>query len=463
VRPSRPEPPQAQPDAPQAQPDAPQAQPDAPQAPGHSASSRGSGTAQGQRRPGAGDDHGCHILHIDMDAFYASVEVRDRPELQGKPVIVGAAGTRGVVLSATYPARAFGVRSAMPVTRARRICPQAIFIPPRHDVYAAVSREVMAIFRSVTPEVEPLSLDEAFLDVSGALRRLGPPAGIGELIRATVREQQGITCSVGVASCKFVAKLASARCKPDAQLVVPADRVLEFLHPLPVAALWGVGEQTGQILARLGLRTVGDIAHTPVATLQRELGTAAGTHLSALAWGRDDRPVVPGVPDKSVGAEETFPSDVDDPEVIRRELLRLSERTARSLRAGGSVARTVVVKLRLANFRTITRSRTLPEPTDVAQRIYATAVALYEGSGLDARARLRLVGVRASGLLPAAGAAAQQSFWDRQVSWRDAERAMDRITSRFGTGTIRPAALVRPAGEDGDLRPGSRPGPPARG
>lgn len=411
----------------------------------------------------AADDTGCHILHIDMDAFYASVEIRDRPELHGLPVIVGATGTRGVVLSASYPARALGVRSAMPVTRARRLCPQAVFIGPRHGVYAAVSREVMAIFRSVTPEVEPLSLDEAFLDVSGAIRRLGPPALIGEQIRAIVRDQQGISCSVGVSSCKFVAKLASARCKPDGMCVVPADQILEFLHPLPVAALWGVGETTGQVLARLGLRTVGDIAHTPEATLQRELGQAAGTHLAALAWGRDERPVVPTTPDKSVGAEETFPADVDDPDLIRRELLRLSERTARSLRAGGSMARTVVVKLRLANFRTITRSRTLPEPTDVAQKIYATAVALYAASGLAEGARLRLVGVRASGLVPAAGAATQPDFWERQASWRDAERAMDRIAGRFGTGMVRPAALVQPAGEDGGPPPGVPPagGPPS--
>lgn len=404
----------------------------------------------------AADDAGCHILHIDMDAFYASVEIRDRPELAGLPVIVGATGTRGVVLSASYPARALGVRSAMPITRARRLCPHAAYIAPRHNIYAAVSREVMAIFRSVTPAVEPLSLDEAFLDVSGAIRRLGPPAGIGEQIRATVREQQGITCSVGVASCKFVAKLASARCKPDGLCVVPAGQILEFLHPLPVAALWGVGEQTGQVLARLGLRTVGDIAHTPAATLQRELGAAAGAHLAALAWGRDERPVVTTTPDKSVGAEETFASDVDDPEVIRRELLRLSERTARSLRAGGSMARTVVVKLRLANFKTITRSRTLPEPTDVAQKIYATAVALYSAAGLDARARLRLVGVRATGLVPAASSASQPAFWERQVSWRDAERAVDRIAGRFGAGAVRPAALVRPAGQEG-----SPPRPPA--
>jgi DNA polymerase IV len=397
-----------------------------------------------------GDDAGCHILHADMDAFYASVEIRDRPELAGLPVIVGG-GSRGVVLSASYPARAFGVRSAMPVTRARRLCPQAVFVPPRRGAYSAASREIMAVFRTVTPEVEPLSLDEAFLNVAGAVRRLGPPAQIATRIRASILEQQGLTCSVGVANCKFVAKLASALSKPDGLCLVPAGQVLEFLHPLPVSALWGVGEQTGQLLARLGLRTVGDIAHTPVATLQRELGTAVGAHLANLAWGRDERPVVPAVQEKSVGAEETFATDVDDPEEIRRELLRLSGRTAQGLRSSHSLARTVVIKLRLANFKTITRSRTLPEPTDVAQRIYTTACALYEGSGLDSRARLRLVGVRASGLVPVTRAATQLALGERPAAWRDAEQAVDKIAGRFGPDSVRPAALVRPA----DQRPAS--------
>src|ERR1700749_2257462 len=202
-----------------------------------------------------------------MDAFYASVELRDRPELRGTPVVVGGLGARGVVLSATYEARAFGVRSAMPVSRARRLCPQAVFIPPRHGLYGEVSKEVMAIFLAVTPDVEPLSLDEAFLDVSGALRRLGSPARIAELIRAQVREQQGITCSVGVAPCKFVAKIASAHCKPDGLLVVPVTGLLDFLHPLPASALWGVGDRAEEVLARLGLRTVGDMAHVPRAPL----------------------------------------------------------------------------------------------------------------------------------------------------------------------------------------------------
>jgi DNA polymerase IV len=388
------------------------------------------------------DDTGCHVLHVDMDAFYASVEVRDQPALAGRPVVVGGGGNRGVVLSATYEARAFGIRSAMPVIRARRLCPQAIFVPPRHREYAAASKEVMAIFGSVTPVVEPLSLDEAFLDVSGAVRLLGAPAGIGAQIRAAVAEQQGITCSVGVAPSKFVAKIASARCKPDGLLVVPRAGVVDFLHPLPVAALWGVGERTGEVLARLGLRTVADIAHTPVTALQRELGVAQGTHLAALAWGRDARRVTPHVPDKSVGAEETFEVDVADPERIRRELLRLSGRTANGLRSGGHVARTISIKIRLANFKTMTRSRTLAHPTDIAREIYATACTLYAGAGLDSSARLRLVGVRASGLIPAAGAATQPTLDERPAGWREAEQALDLIARRFGANAVRPAALV---------------------
>jgi DNA polymerase IV len=397
------------------------------------------------------DDSGCHILHVDMDAFYASVEIRDRPELANRPVIVGGTGGRGVVLSASYQARVFGVRSAMPVGQAQRMCPQAIFVAPRHREYAAASKEIMAIFATVTPEVEPLALDEAFLDVAGAQRRLGAPAGIARSIRAVVAEQQGITCSVGVAPTKFVAKIASGRCKPDGMLIVPRDGVLDFLHPLPVAALWGVGARTGEVLARLGLHTVGDIAHTPQDTLQRELGVAHGSHLAALAWGRDERRVTSHVAEKSIGAEETFAADIDDPERIRRELLKLSGRTAQSLRAAGCMALTVSVKLRLASFKTMTRSRTRPYPTDVAHEIYATACSLYESSGLDHGAQLRLVGVRVSGLVPVTGANAQLTFDDRPVGWREAEQAVDEIARRFGSSAVRPAALVqdseRPARE----------------
>jgi len=391
----------------------------------------------------AGDDTGCTVLHVDMDAFYASVELRERPELRGTPVIVGGGGSRGVVLSATYEARTYGVASAMPMMRARRLCPQAVVIAPDHAAYSRVSAGVMEVFRSVTPLVEPLSLDEAFLDVRGAARRLGGPRVVGEWIRATVEDEQGITCSVGVASTKFVAKLASAHCKPDGLLVVPATRVVEFLHPLSVAALWGVGEKTENVLRQLGLHTVGDLANTSPATLQRALGSAVGAHLSALAWGRDARRVTPLEPDKSVGAEETFAGDVDDPVVVHRELLRLSERTATRLRAAGQVGRTVSIKIRFSDFTTITRSRTLGEATDVGRTVYETALSLYDALGLE-RARLRLVGVRVGGIADAVGQSHQLLLGERDTGWREAEQAVDKATRRFGTGAVRPAVLVDP-------------------
>src|SRR5436190_5428574 len=389
-----------------------------------------------------GDDAGCTVLHIDMDAFYASVELISRPELKGTPVIVGG-GSRSVVLSATYEARRFGVHSAMPMTRARRLCPQATVVEPSPGLYSRVSAGVMEIFRSVTPLVEPLSLDEAFLDVAGAVRRLGRPREIGQLIRDRVADEQGITCSVGVATTKFVAKLASTRSKPDGMLVVPASGVVAFLHPLPVGALWGVGEKTEKELTRLGLHTVGDIAHTPRNTLVRALGQAAGSHLHALSWGRDERRVVAHEPDKSIGAEETFSRDVDDPDVVRRELLRLAERTAARLRTAGLAGRTVSVKIRFADFTTITRARTLPEPTDVAAVLYATARQLYEALGLD-RARLRLVGIRVEGLVESELAPHQLLLGERAQGRREVEQAADRAARRFGDGTVRPASLVDP-------------------
>ena len=411
--------------------------------------SRGSVPPVGPPTGPPGDDAGCPVLHVDMDAFYASVSLLARPDLRGQPVIVGGGGTRGVVLSATYEARVHGVHSAMPMMRARRMCPQAIVLAPDHDAYARASHGVMEVFRSITPLVEPISLDEAFLDVRGAARRLGGPCQIGEWIRATVEDEQGITCSVGVASTKFVAKLASARCKPDGLLVVPADGVVAFLHPLPVGALWGVGGKTEQVLSALGLHTVGDLAHTPVTTLERALGPAAGRHLSALAWGRDDRSVVPHEPDKSIGAENTFGTDVDDPAVIARELLRLSERTAARLRASAQVGRTVSIKVRFADFTTITRSRTLPESTDVGRVVYDTATALYDALGLE-RARIRLVGVRVEGVSDAAGAQHQLALGEREHGWRDAEQAVDRAARRFGPGSVRPATLVDPSGSAGN-------------
>jgi DNA polymerase-4 len=405
---------------------------------------------------GRGDDTGCTVLHVDMDAFYASVSLLTRPELAGTPVIVGGRGTRGVVLSATYEARRFGVHSAMPITRARRMCPQATVVEPDHAAYARVSAGVMEIFRGVTPLVEPLSLDEAFLDVAGAVRRLGSAAGIGELVRARVHDEQGITCSVGVATTKFVAKLASTRAKPDGLLVVPRDHVIEFLHPLPVGALWGVGQKTEEQLTRLGLRTVGDLARIPVATLERALGPAAGRHLSELSWGRDPRSVEAHEPDKSIGAEETFGTDVDDPDVVRRELLRLSERVGARMRSQAYKGRTVSIKVRFADFTTITRSRTLRDPTDVTREVYATALSLYEALGLD-RARLRLVGVRVEGLVDAAQAEEQLVLGAPERGWRDADAAVDRAARRFGRGAVRPAALVTPGSDDPVQRSGAGP------
>ncbi|MDP5094837.1 MAG: DNA polymerase IV, partial [Candidatus Nanopelagicales bacterium] len=361
------------------------------------------------------------------------------------PVIVGG-GQRGVVLSGTYEARALGIHSAMPMSRARRIAPQAIVIEPHHERYAEVSAGIMAIFSSVTPIVEPLSLDEAFLNVSGALRRLGSATAIAELIRARVYDEQRITCSVGVASTKFVAKLASTQAKPDGLLVVPIDKVTAFLHPLPVGALWGVGERTEERLVSLGLRTVGDLAHTPVETLTRALGQASGDRLHDLAWGRDERGVVPDAVEKSIGNEETFARDIDDPEMIHREILRLAQKVAARVRRQGHLGRTVVLKVRFADFTTITRSRTLETPTDVGQVIYTTAVELYAALRLQ-RARIRLVGVRLEGLLDAATRVEQLIFDDSAADPADrraAEVAADRLRERFGRDVVRPARLWDP-------------------
>lgn len=396
-----------------------------------------------------GDDTGCTVLHVDMDAFFASVELRSRPELRGRPLVVGGLGSRSVVLAATYEAREFGVHSAMPMGRARRLCSSLVVIEPQRGRYEEASRGVMEVLRSITPLVEPLSLDEAFLDVAGAGRRLGSPRQIAELIRARVADEQGLPCSVGVATTKFVAKLASSRAKPDGMLVIPAQAVVQFLHPLPIGALWGVGERTEEALTRLGLHTIGDIAATAESTLISSLGPAAGAHLYALAWGRDARSVVPNEPDRSVGAEETFARDVADDRVVHRELLRLSERCGERLRAAGHVGRTVSIKVRFADFTTITRSRTLTEPTDSSRVLYDTARGLFDA--LDRKgALIRLVGVRAEGLREAIDTPHQLALAGGDDEWRAAEKAVDLAAARFGSGAIRPATLVDrdPSGSD---------------
>ncbi|WP_306632548.1 DNA polymerase IV [Arthrobacter sp. B1I2] len=393
------------------------------------------------------------IMHVDMDAFFVSVELRTRPELRGKPVIVGFPGERSVVLSGSYEARAFGVKSAMPMAVAMRMCPQAAVIEPRHKLYYEVSGQLMAIFESITGLVEPLSVDEAFLDVTGALRRLGPPRGIGELIRRRVAAELGITASVGIAETKFVAKIASTRCKPDGLLLIGPDETVPYLHSLPVGALWGVGAKTGEVLAKMGIRTVADVAATPVSSLKKVLG-ATGEHVHQLSWGIDPRPVTPVRLEKSIGAEETFAADTADEALLRRELLRLSHRTAARLRSSGMVARTVALKLRFADFSTITRSRTVQTPVDSAQLIYAVALQLLESLGTRAMA-VRLVGVRAEQLEEAARTSLQLSIDRRDENWRAAEQALDEVTRKFGNKSVLPARLMEPESRpaDGSQRP----------
>jgi DNA polymerase-4 len=378
------------------------------------------------------------FLHVDMDAFYASVEVLKDPALRGKPVVVGGGGPRGVVMSASYEARRFGVRSAMPSARARRLCPDAVFVPPDFTSYRAHATRLREILLSFTPLVEPLSLDEAFLDVSGATTLFGPPAEIAHRVRARVLEELSLVCSVGVAPNKFLAKLASARAKPDGVIVVAEGEVDAFLRPLPVDALWGVGERTHELLQRLGVRTVGELADLPLRVLERTLGDGPAHHLHDLAAGRDDRPVIPYEAPKQVSHEETFDQDLDDAGLINRELLRLSFRVAARLRKEGFRARTVTLKARLASFTTLSRSRTLADPIDAGSTIYRVAADLYAHVPGD-RKRIRLLGVAASGLAPSG---AEQLALVRAGRWEDAERALDRIEARFGPGTAFPAALL---------------------
>jgi DNA polymerase-4 len=378
------------------------------------------------------------ILHVDLDAFYASVEVLKDPSLAGKPVVVGGPGARGVVASASYEARKYGVRSAMPAVRARRLCPDIVFLPSDFEAYRAHSNRFREVLLSYTPLVEPLSLDEAFLDVSGGTLLFGTSLEIARKIRADVAREVGVICSVGVASTKFVAKLASDLCKPDGLLHVPVGGVRPFLEPLPVGRLWGVGEKTGETLGRLGIRTIGDLGRTPPAILERLLGEATARHLSELAHGVDDRAVVPYEPPKSISHEETFERDLDDDEDILRELLDLTGRVAARLRADGYRARTVVLKARLANFQTLTRSRTLPDPTEIGADLYRQVSELYRALP-GHRRRIRLLGVQATGLVPAG---AEQLALLHGNRWGDVERALDRIERRFGRGAARPASLI---------------------
>jgi DNA polymerase-4 len=391
------------------------------------------------------------ILHVDMDAFFVSVELLDEPQLRGRPVVVGGSGDRGVVAAASYEARASGVFSAMPSAQARRLCPEAVFLPGRFARYAEVSGQVFDLFRSYTPLVEGISLDEAFLDVSGAHRLFGDSPTIAASLRARVLGELGLTCSVGVAPRKLTAKLASEAAKPKVSSrgpvlgsgvrVVTEEEELAFLHALPVRALWGVGPATGARLARLAVRTVGDLADLSVETVERALGRANGRHLHDLAWARDHRPVVPAAAVKSIGHEETYASDHVRHDTLERELVRLCDATATRLRAAGVAGRTVQVKIRFGTFRTITRSVTVAEAIDTGTALARTARPLLLAEDVDEG--VRLLGVSVSHLSTAT--TRQLSLEDEgPSSWADATRAIDEVRERYGSASIVPATLVEP-------------------
>jgi len=400
-----------------------------------------------------------------MDAFFASVEVLDDPSLAGKPVIVGGAGARGVVASCTYEARVYGVHSAMPSVRARQLCPEAIFLSGRHNRYAEVSGELHKVLADVTPMVEPIGLDEAFVDVAGAVRLLGSPAHIAQGLRRRVHDQLHLECAVGIGRSKMIAKLASRAAKPRASraglepgpgvfLVDPADE-LEFLHGHAVEALWGVGPATAKRLHDLGVRTVGDLAALPLDTVVRRLGKASGSHLAALSRGEDPDPVNPNRPNKSIGHEETFSEDLVDPRELERHVLRMAESVATMLRGAASSARTITVKVKFKDLSLVSRSHTMERPLTTGGAIGQVAATLL--AGVDPGEGIRLLGVSASGL--AAGGVDQLSFdlgdglsddnespTAREQSWQDATTAIDAIRDRFGRSAVGAASMVTEEG-----------------
>lgn len=377
------------------------------------------------------------ILHADLDAFYASVEQRDDPRLRGRPVIVGA----GVVLAASYEAKAHGVRTAMNSRQARRMCPDAVIVPPRMHAYSRASAAVFAVFRDITPAVEPLSIDEAFLDVHGLRRLVGGPAVIADRLRARVRDDVGLAITVGGATTKFVAKVASGVAKPDGLLIVPVGAELAFLHPLPVERLWGVGRVTAEKLHQRGLRTVADVAAVDPAALTAMLGAATGRHLHALAHNRDPRPVVGGHRRRSIGAQSALGRRRRTPAELDERLTGLMDRVCRRLRAANRLCRTVTVRLRFDDFTRATRSRSLPEPSsDTAPLLRAARRLLHEAEPAIRERGISLIGVTLANLDDADAVQLELPFGRRDP--RTLDDAVDRVRDRYGPGSLHRAALL---------------------
>ncbi len=385
-----------------------------------------------------------HILHVDMDAFYASVEVRDRPELQGKPVIVaGGADQRGVVSAANYEARKFGVHSAMATATAQRLCPHLVRIPPRHEHYAAVSRQIREIFLRFTPLIEPLSLDEAFLDVTGSFRIFGEAESIGRQIKQLVQEETQLIASVGVAPNKFLAKVASDVDKPDGFVVVQPGEEESFLGPLPVSRLWGIGPAGQKVMERHGIHTIAQLRAFPQNALESIFGPREAAHLQALAIGADQRSVTPDTEAKSISHETTFATDIADWETLRNWLLELTIQVARRLRRHELLGRTVQLKVRFADFRTITRSLSLPQATNTTQEIWSAAADLLTTRVPTDRGPVRLIGIGVSHF--DSKTPRQTMLFEEQTHRKDQrlDATVDEIADRFGQSSIRRGANLR--------------------
>ncbi len=400
------------------------------------------------------------VLHVDMDMFYAAVEIREDPSLAGKPLIIGHPGRRGVVTTCSYEARVFGVRSAMPSVRAMALCPQAVWRPGRMSLYSEVSRSIRRLFDDVTPVVEPLSIDEAFLDLTGIAKDLEEGAAIARRLKERIRAQERITASAGVAPTKFLAKLASDLEKPDGLVVFPLEDVESRLWPLPVERLWGVGPRTAARLRGAGIETIGDVAAAGDEGLRRRVGVAGAAHLTALARGIDPRRVEPDREARSISEERTYLKDLRTAAAIERELLARSEGVARSLRKEGLRARTVHIKVRRGDFTTWTRSLTLERPTALAEEIFDAARTLYRERIRLGRHGARLLGVGASGLAPAGAGGPEQPGLFTEAGRRKAEAAAaaaDAVVEKYGAKSLTRARLVRPGGTT-PSRPSRAPG-----